>query len=269
VHADLKTEAVQRRRPQPGFWRVIDRLQLLFYRGGWPARLSRFLGYHPPLRVAHHEVKLRRAWHAPRALTVAFASDFHAGPTTDPGLLAAACDALRTARPDVLLLGGDFVSLTHHGIDWLADHVTGALEAVGIEVLTYRIRRLEPPFEEVWVCGLDDFVSGMPDATSALAGADGVRLVLMHSPSNLLSLDRARFDLALCGHTHGGQIALPGGRALLGAPGPLSKVYNRGRFEVGHGGTLLVSVGLGCSTLPIRWNATAEVLVCRIAADSV
>jgi predicted MPP superfamily phosphohydrolase len=294
VHADLKTEAVQRRRPQPGFWRVIDRLQLLFYRGGWPARLSRFLGYHPPLRVAHHEVKLRRAWHAPRALTVAFASDFHAGPTTDPGLLAAACDALRTARPDVLLLGGDFVSLTHHGIDWLADllatipapfgrfavlgnhdywngadYVTGALEAVGIEVLTNRNRRLEPPFEEVWVCGLDDFVSGMPDATSALAGADGVRLVLMHSPSNLLSLDRARFDLALCGHTHGGQIALPGGRALLGAPGPLSKVYNRGRFEVGHGGTLLVSVGLGCSTLPIRWNATAEVLVCRIAADSV
>jgi predicted MPP superfamily phosphohydrolase len=67
------------------------------------------------------------------------------------------------------------------------------------------------PFQHIWICGLDDFLSCQPDARATLAGADGVRLVRMHAPSNLMDLQGERFDLALYGQTHGGQIALPGG----------------------------------------------------------
>lgn len=222
-------------------------------------------------------------------LTVAFASDFHAGITTDPDLLRRACNALEVAKPDVLLLGGDFVSLDARQIDWLAplmgripaplgrfavlgnhdrwngaDYVSRSLEAVGIEVLNNRNRRLPPPFDHISICGLDDFLTGQPDAAAALAGAEGARIVLMHAPANLLDLEGEHFDLALCGHTHGGQIALSGGTPIHVALGPLSRDYNRGRFRMNHGGILVVSVGLGCTTLPIRLNSDPEIILCKI-----
>jgi predicted MPP superfamily phosphohydrolase len=88
----------------------------------------------------------------------------------------------------------------------------------------------------------------------------------MHAPANLLDLDGARFDLALCGHTHGGQIALGDGTPIHVGIGPLSRDYNRGRFRMNHGGVLVVSVGLGCSTLPVRLNCDPEIVLCKVLA---
>jgi uncharacterized protein len=277
-------------RPQSRFWKLADRLQSLLYRNGWPARLSERLGFTPVVRTVEHHVGLSGGATGAPSLTVAFASDFHAGVTTDPRVLRHACEVLKLAQPDVLLLGGDFVSLDARHIDWLAPllseipaplgrfavlgnhdywngaaHVIRGLEAAGIELLTNRNLRLPPPFQHIWICGLDDFLSGEPDARAAFAGADGARIVLMHAPANLLDLDGERFDLALCGHTHGGQIALSGGTPLHVAVGPLSRDYNRGRFQMEHGGALIVSVGLGCSTLPIRLNSEPEIILCRVA----
>ena len=98
--------------------------------------------------------------------------------------------------------------------DWLADpqYIVRRLEEQGIEVLTNRNARLDPPFDQVWICGLDDHWYGRPHADLTFAGAEGARIVLMQSLSGLLDIGEHRFDLALCGHTHGGQIALPGGR---------------------------------------------------------
>jgi predicted MPP superfamily phosphohydrolase len=271
-------------------WRLAEQIQLLLYRGECATRLSRRLGLAGQLRVVELAVQPLNGARSCPPLTVAFASDFHAGPTTDPDILRRACDALRAVGPDVLLLGGDFVSLDVHQIDWLApllgtieapmgrfavlgnhdlwygaDHIVRTLEAAGIEMLINRNRRLSPPFQDVWLCGLDEFTLGAPDAGLALRGADGVRIVLMHAPANLLNLQGERFDVAFCGHTHGGQIALRGGTPIKGAPGPLSRTYNRGQFRMAHGGTLVVSVGLGCSTVPLRINAAPEIICCRFS----
>lgn len=279
--------------PQPAHWQLADRLQKLLYRNGWPARLSERLGFRAVVRTVEHHVALLEHATSDPTLTAAFASDFHAGVTTDPRVLQRACELLELAKPDVLLLGGDFVSLDARDVEWLApllgrisaplgrfavlgnhdhwngaDRVIRALETGGIEVLINRNRRLPSPFQHTWVCGLDDFLCGEPDARAALAGAEGTRIVLMHAPANLLDLEGERFELALCGHTHGGQIALPGGTPLHAGPGPFSRDYNRGRFRMDHGGTLIVSVGLGCSTLPIRLNSEPEIVVCRIASSS-
>jgi predicted MPP superfamily phosphohydrolase len=87
----------------------------------------------------------------------------------------------------------------------------------------------------------------------------------MHAPSGLLDLGEERFDLALCGHTHGGQLALPGGIPIVVPQGPLSRRYARGRFPVGDAGTLVVSVGLGCVVLPLRTFADPEIVICTLS----
>jgi predicted MPP superfamily phosphohydrolase len=89
----------------------------------------------------------------------------------------------------------------------------------------------------------------------------------MHSPSGLLDLADRRFDLALCGHTHGGQMALPGGTPIVTSGGSLSRKYSRGRYDLASGGKLIVSVGLGCSLLPLRTFADPEIVVCDVTAE--
>ena len=230
-------------------------MQLLLYRNGWPARLSHRFCVRTVPRIAHHAIELDGSAPQTPSLTLAFASDFHAGVTTDPGVLRHACAMLEAADADLLLLGGDFVSLDARQIEWLApllgriparlgrfavlgnhdywngaDQVVRSLERAGIELLTNRNRRLPPPFDHIWICGLVDFLGGNRDAVAAFTGADGSRIVLMHAPANLLNLEGQRFDLAICGHTHGGQIALPGGMPIHVAVGPLSRTYSRGVF---------------------------------------
>jgi predicted MPP superfamily phosphohydrolase len=269
--------------------RWITRLERRLYRTGWPARLARAMGMPLSPRVSRHTVELPQWPPASRPLRIAYASDFHAGPTTHPALLAAACAALRDAQPDLLLLGGDFVGADAGAVhalaplflevpaplgrlavlgnhDWWSSPrpIVNALRTAGVDVLINRNVRLPPPFDRVWICGLDDHCAGAPDADAALQGADGVRVVLMHSPSSLLDLGRRHFDLALCGHTHGGQMALPGGIPLVVAQGPLSRKYSRGRYNLHSGGVLIVSVGLGCTLLPFRTFARPEIVVCDV-----
>jgi predicted MPP superfamily phosphohydrolase len=281
---------VERMRPgRPTAAAVVSRLEAMLFRGGWPVRLARALGVRPGVNVVRHAVTVRGGLGPMPPLRLAYASDFHAGPTTDESVLRAACAELTASAPDVLLLGGDFVTHVASEIDWLAPalaaipapfgrfavlgnhdwwsdtpYIVRKLESAGIAVLTNRSIRLQPPYDQVWICGLDDHWCGRPDAAAALDGAEGIRVVLMHAPSGLIDLGQERFDLALCGHTHGGQLALPGGTPLVVPAGPLSRRYARGHFQLGLGRTLIVSVGLGCVVLPLRWFADPEVLLCTV-----
>jgi predicted MPP superfamily phosphohydrolase len=115
----------------------------------------------------------------------------------------------------------------------------------------------------VSVCGVDDPWTGEVDIAKAFSNAAPVRIFLTHSPDGLLFLRDERFDVGFAGHTHGGQIALRDGTPIITAGGPLSRTYGRGRFEVPGNGPLIVSTGIGCSTLPIRINADPEVVVCK------
>jgi uncharacterized protein len=267
--------------------RFVERAQERLYGGGWPARLGRLMGMPVHVRVQQLEFDHRRASHPP--LRIAFASDLHAGPTTHPTLLANACGTLAGLQTDIVLWGGDFVSLDARHIDQVVDHMSAVraphgcyavlgnhdlwvdyrhlekrLEQAGVQLLTNRNVRLAAPFDAVWVCGLDDIESGQPDAQAALAGADGVRVVLVHSPDGVVALGEERFELAFCGHTHGGQIALPGGRAIVVPAGTLSRRYARGVHHLSPHRRLVVSLGVGNSTVPFRTFAPPEVIDCTL-----
>lgn len=254
----------------------------------WPAALVSRLRA-PPFRIWHERVELRKPLGASDRLRVGFASDFHAGPFTPPASIESACRALMEASPDLVLLGGDFVSLAarhatslHAPLRSLSapfgvfavlgnhDHWAGAeavaaiLESAGVRLLTNRSHRLAPPFHRTLVVGLDDHISGEPDPTLPEWDETSATVLLVHQPSGLLDAGNRPFDLALAGHTHGGQILLPGGFAPVVPQGALSRRYLAGRYRLEGGRHLLVSVGLGNSGLPVRVGPASEVVICDI-----
>lgn len=266
-------------------------LDTCFRPGHWAARLSYSLGLQGHVRTVMHTIDLGRYATDERRgpLRIAFASDFHAGATTHPKLLAAACEALADFRPDVLLLGGDFVSVRAAYIDQLAPHlarldapygkfavlgnhdlranhsvITAALRAAGVQVLTNDYRPLAAPFDDITICGLDDATRGTPRPEQSVDPAGGKRIVLMHAPQGLDALADRPFDLALCGHTHGGQVALPWGTPIFVPNGRFNREFVAGDYVLDGERRLIVSRGVGCSTIPVRLFAAPEVHLCLI-----
>jgi predicted MPP superfamily phosphohydrolase len=256
---------------------------------GLIAKWSYRCGWHGKLGVTSYAVSLPKEKLLRAALTIAFASDFHAGPTTHPEIFAEFFGKLADSRPDVLLLGGDFVSckaryaialteglsrctpplgkyavLGNHDL-WADERqLTQLLEAAGVHVLVNRNLSLPSPFDSVSICGIDDPWTGNADAAQAFRNAGQIRIFLAHSPDGLLLLGGEKFDVGFAGHTHGGQIARRDGTPIFVAQGPLSRTHSQGRFDVEGNGPLIVGRGIGCSNLPIRINADPELIICTL-----
>lgn len=275
----------------PESWfRLTESFEAAVFQGGWAARLAYRLGLQGAVEARVHELSLPARIPSMPALRIGFASDFHAGPLTDPRLLARAFEMLVAASPHLVLLGGDFISFRTEEIDLfceqarrlnppygvyavLGNHDLWADEAVimrklessGVRVLVNENVRLQAPYEAVFICGIDDPVTGAPDPVATFKGAGEIRILLMHTPGGLSLLHGHRFDAAFSGHTHGGQIALPGGVPIIMPPGHGGRRYAHGQFKLSNGhGALIVSKGVGLSGLPIRLFATSEVHLCTM-----
>ncbi len=260
------------------------------YRGNWPARLVHALGMQRAVRVVEHRVATPRWPAGLRPLRLAFASDLHAGPTTHPSVLDEGFAVLAAQRADAILLGGDYVFLTAAHISAVAERVarlhaplglygvmgnhdlwaddaaiTAALTAAGARMLVNERVALPAPFEQVALVGLDDPWTGVRTA-APFRDDDRVRIVLVHAPEALLHLGDQPFELAICGHTHGGHVALPGGIPIL-APGPLSRRYAHGRHALAHERTLIVSRGVGSTEVAPRFYADPDITVVEIGPE--
>lgn len=266
---------------------VLDRV---FRPGRWAARASyaaRLQGARP-IEVDRLLIPVERSSAAP-PLRVAFASDFHAGSTTDLRVLQAACEAIIDEKPDVLLLGGDFVTTRARDIIELAPLIAAIpaplgkfgvfgnhdrranraelareLAGAGVRMLVNEVAGLGAPHDDVSIIGLDDPIRGNPQYQDPENPA-AVSIVLMHAPDGLMTVGDRHFDLALCGHTHGGQITVGPLKPYL-PHGKLSREYPGGLYRMGPDGDrpLVVSRGVGCSTIPVRVGARAQVHVITI-----
>jgi uncharacterized protein len=191
-----------------------------------------------PLAVECVDVAIADLPASLEGLKLAQLSDFHC----DRGrlsawLLEAVVAACNAACPDLVLLTGDFVSQEPEPIQglipWLqalqsrygtyavlGNHdsyhartrpaVTAALTAAGIPVLWNEVRYVEGL--DLAIVGLADFWSREfhPAAVFSQLADDQPRLVLSHNPDSAEYLQRWRVDLQLSGHTHGGQVVIPG-----------------------------------------------------------
>ena len=254
----------------------------------WPAKLAARL-ITPSIVVRHEMFDLPKSLGGARTLRIGFASDFHAGPTTPQETIELACAALRDAAPDLILFGGDFVSLRgedaerllaplreldpplgkfavlgNHDIWSSASLVHSVLDRAGVRLLQNECARLLAPFDRTLVVGLDDHLAGTPDAAQVGWDATLATLLLIHQPTGVLDADGRPFDLAFAGHTHAGQIVMPGGIVLVVPAGALSRRYLYGRYLLAPDQHLLVSSGVGNSVLPLRLGAASEVVICTV-----
>lgn len=224
-----------------------------------------------------------RNWPAAfEGLRVAFLTDLHCSDTTPTAFLMQAVEETNRLKPDVVFLGGDYVTRGTEYIQPVADvlahlraplgvyfvlgnhdHVAepamvrSALKHVGIIDVTNSGRWLSIGQERVRIAGIDDMWEGKPDLHAALSGTtehDPV-ILLSHNPDFSMQLTDPRVRLVLSGHTHGGQILLPhiGAVVTNTSFGLISGTFPFDTFQ------LYVSRGLGTVVAPLRYQCPPEV----------
>jgi len=210
-------------------------------------------------------------------------SDLHAGPFVSPAELLRATDRLAALRTDLILVVGDLITSrvteieTHRaalarleaplGVFAVLgnhDHYSGQPEQViervrglGIEVLHNRSVALERDGARLSLAGVDDALVGSPDLDAALRNCRPPVVLLSHNPDLVFEAARRQVALMLAGHTHGGQIRLPG----------LPVLVRQSRYRLDHGRyragstELVVSRGIGAVGLPLRLFCAPEAVL--------
>jgi hypothetical protein len=216
--------------------------------------------------------------------TIVQLSDIHLYPLTQPETVHRAVELANSLNPDVTVLTGDYVWNELDAIHELAPILSGlnarqgvfltlgnhdywtdaaviqsASEQERLPVLVNQGVPLSQGGSRVFLGGLDDGWSGHPDLERTLEGArpDDVVILLCHEPdlADLYHKD-GRIALQISGHTHAGQIRLPGIGALVHPY--LGEIYEMGLYQVGEM-WLYTNRGIGCISEPVRFNCPPEV----------
>ncbi|HAK96253.1 MAG TPA: metallophosphoesterase [Planctomycetes bacterium] len=241
------------------------------------------------LNVSRRRIALSRLPAAFEGLTVAFLADFHHSLCVPLSLIRDAAALAMSARPDLVLLGGDFITgrrryaapciaalgglAAPFGVfAVLGNHDHGAGErAVRAELARRGIRELfnagvwlERGGARLRLGGVGDLWRATQDLPAALGDvrAGEGALVLTHNPDFAEEIESDGVDLLLAGHTHGGQAVLP----LAGAPFTPSRYGEKYREGLARGPKCLVYVtrGVGTSALPVRIGCPPEVSVLEL-----
>ena len=145
------------------------------------------------------------------------------------------------------------------------------LEAAGLPMLLNEAAFVEREGQRLWFAGIDDphfYKTHDLAAASATIPEGACTVLLAHSPEIADELSDDRFDLVLCGHTHGGQLCLPGGRWLHVPIKNQPRERIRGAWE--RSGTQgYTSVGTGSCGVPARLNCTGEFTLHTLLPASV
>jgi predicted MPP superfamily phosphohydrolase len=143
-------------------------------------------------------------------------------------------------------------------------HMVAPMEAMGIRMLINESVVLSRGSERLRIVGTDDVHYFYTDqAVVALESArDDFTIALVHSPELYDTAAQAGVALYLCGHTHGGQVRLPGGFAPLRHLRAGRHLYTgEWRHREMQG---ITNAGAGTSGIPVRFNTVGEVLALRL-----
>lgn len=141
------------------------------------------------------------------------------------------------------------------------------LEAMGVRVLLNESVTIRRGTAELYVAGIDDAhyyrLANLEKAAAQIPAA-APAILLSHTPEVYRHAAHAGFRLMLCGHTHGGQICLPGGIPVI-TDADCPRRYARGPWRY-QGLIGYTSSGAGASIVDVRLNCPPEVTLHRLRA---
>jgi predicted MPP superfamily phosphohydrolase len=136
------------------------------------------------------------------------------------------------------------------------------LEAIGLTVLLNECDVIERDGSRLWICGVDDphffYAHDLKKARERVPPGE-TAILLSHSPETYEEAEKLGYAFMLSGHTHGGQLCLPGGFAIIGNA-PVPRRFLAGPWQ--HGSLVgYTSRGTGASGVPARFNCPSEVTI--------
>jgi predicted MPP superfamily phosphohydrolase len=237
-------------------------------------------------------------------MTIAQLTDIHHGPWTSLAYVRRIVDTTNALNPDLIALTGDYILYSPTYVRPVTTELTGLRAKIGIlgvlgnhdwsdagPVTLSEFRRAglrlidnsrmfispdrqlsrKAPKQGLCIGGLADLWGGRPDFSHALGGVahEMPRVLLSHNPDTAempVARDRRhRVDLMLSGHTHGGQINIPG----IGSPFIPSAYGQKYAYDLVHGPAfrVFVSSGLGTNVIPLRFCRPPEIAVLTLERD--
>jgi predicted MPP superfamily phosphohydrolase len=215
--------------------------------------------------------------HVLEGLRIALLTDLHLSQMVPAEDISAAVRLAVDARPDLIVLGGDYVTFADRRfIDPCAEllrplaapsgvfavmgnhddepEMTRALVKNGVSVLADERTTVLVRGERLELVGLRFWTKRTQDITRLLRGATGWTLLVAHDPRRFDQAVALNLPLLLSGHTHGGQIVLPGVGALAARKFPVAE-----GLLVRENTTMFVSRGVGTIYVPCRIGCPPEV----------
>jgi len=235
---------------------------------------------------SRHELELTRATipvsdlpPALGGLRVGLITDIHRSRWVSHDDVTRAVRTLMNERPDLIVLGGDYVTwgdrayvgLSAEALASLAapygvfgilgnhddDHdMPAALARNGVEMLKDARTRLTIRYETIDLVGIRYWTKRQTDIAALTRDAAPMTILLAHDPRRLTEAAALNVPLVLSGHTHGGQVVLPLLGAIAAQKFPV--VAGIGRRDRT---TMFVSRGVGTIYVPVRINCPPEVAV--------
>ncbi len=249
--------------------------------GSWSKKAKLAIDEANSLSLERVEIILERLPKKLDGLKIVHLSDIHHSPFTDIQHIARTVKIANRLRPDIFLLTGDYVSHAREFIAPVAaelgklsspygtyaclgnhDHwtdaelVTHLFRGEGINMLVNEGLRLEIEEASFWLAGVDDYMVGQTDVAAAMRGSypDEMKLLLAHNPIIFRQSVRAKVDLTLSGHTHGGQVKLRDGeKRVLRRRKLTSGLHARGQSQI------YITRGIGTVVLPVRYQCPPEI----------
>ncbi len=238
------------------------------------------------IRLHHNDINVPDLPKSFAGLRILHLSDLHLDMNPDfPGVLS---ERVRDVDYDICVITGDFRFLTHGPIDAamsamegvrlnLSDPVYGILgnhdsirmiprlENMGIHMLLNESVDIRRGDDTIHLAGIDDphyyRVDNLDRACRDIPPS-AISLLLAHTPEIYKQATYAGFDVMFCGHTHGGQIRMPGGTPLMtNARCPRQYCAGSWRHFQLQGYT---SLGAGSSIVDVRLNCPPEIVLHRL-----
>ncbi len=220
-------------------------------------------------------------------MRIGLLTDVHRSRWMSADEVAHAVTTLMAARPDLIVLGGDYVtwgdrryvapaaealsplSAPHGVFGILGNHdddhqMPAALVGRGVEMLKDARTRVTINGESLDLLGIRFWTKRGIDIEPLTRGATGTTILLAHDPRRLAEAAALNIPLVLSGHTHGGQVVLPVVGAVAAQKFPVvAGVGRRGQT------TMFVSRGIGTVYVPVRVNCPPEVAILTLQSENV